>query len=560
MLYCGKQRVIFIPGIELFFDKSIRLSKNGLYRWYKKLRFDRYYSKRIKKTISVTPKDSNYELLLICKYCNYKVVIYKGEASLLNVAQLKNQLNHLMNDRLIFDIAENIDNTNIDEMVMRYDAHTPNSLYITTSFKLAKVIHEMYFPAEIIFGKSIDDLPYFKIWHWGEKEEDYDYVMNVSKDSLIDITRWRITNPYVNFSKNDADFTRNQVIYIGNNNDENARLFVETRYSKLKRIFEKKHFSIVYFPKLQEEFKIESKVLSEVINYLAPSFGNVDIENYSEYLGALDAESFYSFISNSIDLPSMERPGLLVNLTTNGGYDRGKFEFIPLGGDNMEAKIFSIDKILSHLNEEPVIYYSKIRRDYDAEREFDADGEKLSSELKQKIDLLYANGKHKALAELALQILVNLNKLNPDLAQSIKASQLPQKRIDLSRLTIDENYRIYLDDYGNMEIKMTPLPKTIFLFFLKHPEGMMLHDLVDHKQELLSIYRQISNSSEPKEIEKRINELVDMTNNSINEKCSRIKEAFVSQIDDSIAKHYYITGKRNEPKRIMLEASMINYK
>lgn len=560
MLHCGKQRVIFIPGIELFFDKSIRLSKNGLYRWYKKLRFDRYYSKQIKKTINVSPKDSHYDLLLLCKECNYKVVVYQDESDMHNADELRAKLNHLLNGELIFDVAGNIDNNNIDEIVQKYDAHTPNSIFITTSFEIAKTIHEMYSPDDIEFGADFDKIPLFKTRIWGKRNEDYFLSSNVAKEELINLVSSLIKNRYINYSKNEADFTRNQVIYIGNNNDENARLFVETRYSKLKRIFEKKHFTIVYFPKLQEEFKIESKVLSEVINYMAPSFGNVDIENYSEYLSALDTESFYSFISNSLDLPLMETPGLLVNLTTNGGHDKGKFEFIPLGGDDIEAKIFSIDKILSHLNEEPVIYYSKIRLDYDAEREFDSDGEKLSSELKQKIDLLYANGKHKALAELALQILVNLNKLNPELAQSIKASQLPQKRIELSKLTIDENYRVFLDDYGNMEIKMTPLPKTVFLFFLKHPEGIMLHDLVDHKRELLSIYNRITNSSEPKEIEKRINELVDMSNNSINEKCSRIKEAFVSKIDDSIAKHYYITGKRNEPKRIMLEASMINYK
>jgi hypothetical protein len=51
--------------------------------------------------------------------------------------------------------------------------------------------------------------------------------------------------------------------------------------------------------------------------------------------------------------------------------------------------------------------------------------------------------------------------------------------------------------------------------------------------------------------------MTDARSNSINEKCSRIKEAFVSKIDESIARNYYITGSKSEPKSITLDRSLV---
>lgn len=42
----------------------------------------------------------------------------------------------------------------------------------------------------------------------------------------------------------------------------------------------------------------------------------------------------------------------------------------------------------------------------------------------------------------------------------------------LSHLTITHDMRIILDDYDSMEIKMEPLVRTTFLFFLRHSKGV----------------------------------------------------------------------------------------
>ena len=54
----------------------------------------------------------------------------------------------------------------------------------------------------------------------------------------------------------------------------------------------------------------------------------------------------------------------------------------------------------------------------------------------------------------------------------------------------------------------------------------------------------------------------DVTNpllNSINEKCARIRGAFISQFDESLAQHYYIYGMRGEAKKISLPRNLVEW-
>ena len=54
-----------------------------------------------------------------------------------------------------------------------------------------------------------------------------------------------------------------------------------------------------------------------------------------------------------------------------------------------------------------------------------------------------------------------------------------------------------------------------------------------------------------------IEDVTNPTLNSINERCARIRGAFVGQFDNHIAKHYYIVGLRGEPKRIALPRELV---
>ncbi|MBO4673209.1 MAG: hypothetical protein J5616_02550 [Bacteroidaceae bacterium] len=138
----------------------------------------------------------------------------------------------------------------------------------------------------------------------------------------------------------------------------------------------------------------------------------------------------------------------------------------------------------------------------------------------------------------------------------IALQRLFQPTQELSRIHVRYG-RIFLPDYHNLEIKMPPLSKAIYMLYLRHPEGIKFSYLPDYREELLRMYELISGRESREEIRRSIDDVTDPTRNSINEKCSRIKQAFLREFDDSIAQNYYITGERGEAKKILLPQEKI---
>lgn len=136
---------------------------------------------------------------------------------------------------------------------------------------------------------------------------------------------------------------------------------------------------------------------------------------------------------------------------------------------------------------------------------------------------------------------------------------LQQNTRQLSRLKITNEYAIYLMDYEMKEVKMTPLPKALYLLFLNHPEGIAFKSLPDYSDELWRIYKNISQRENPIKARQSIAKLTDPFDNSVHEKCSRIRAAFLSVVAEHIAENYYITGRRGEAKKIVLNRELVIY-
>ena len=130
-------------------------------------------------------------------------------------------------------------------------------------------------------------------------------------------------------------------------------------------------------------------------------------------------------------------------------------------------------------------------------------------------------------------------------------------KAQLSRLVVTKDFRILLPDYNDIEVKMEPLVKAVYLLFLRHPEGIVFKGLTDYREELLDIYKALK----PMGLSKRtIQSIEDVTNpllNSINEKCARIRSAFIKEFDEGLAKNYFVTGERGEVKKITLPRDLV---
>ncbi len=128
--------------------------------------------------------------------------------------------------------------------------------------------------------------------------------------------------------------------------------------------------------------------------------------------------------------------------------------------------------------------------------------------------------------------------------------------IKLSKLRITKDGTILLADYQK-EVKMEPIVKAVYLLFLNHPEGIAFKYLPDYRKELTDLYQKIKPFGLT---ERAIRSIEDVTNpllNSINEKCSRIRAAFLSEVDPSLLEQYIITGKGGEVKKILLSRDLV---
>jgi hypothetical protein len=125
-------------------------------------------------------------------------------------------------------------------------------------------------------------------------------------------------------------------------------------------------------------------------------------------------------------------------------------------------------------------------------------------------------------------------------------------------MEIDEKYRIFLkydDGTPIAEVKMPALPKALYFVFINHPEGFPLKHLIDYRDELLTWYCRLSNR---KDAEKYIDKLVDPTDNSVNEKISRIREA-LGECHISV-KDYMPIGQKGETFAILVNRRDVIWK
>ena len=207
---------------------------------------------------------------------------------------------------------------------------------------------------------------------------------------------------------------------------------------------------------------------------------------------------------------------------------------IELRKQQNSTPMFKMGNMLSGLfsEEEDENYYKK-----DADANFNRDAFEIPQDLRKRINELKEAG--------------YLSKLIEFLEELQKTTR------KLSRLRITKDYRIYLMDYGMKEVKMSPLPKALYLLFLKHPEGILFKELTDYRSELMNIYKNISLRENPDKARDSIIRMTDPFDNSVNEKCSMIRIAFLKVVSEDIAENYYITGDRGEPKKIKLDRELI---
>ncbi len=397
----------------------------------------------------------------------------------------------------------------------------------------------------LLFGTATIFLasPYFLVVHLIKlsraKNNPLRKEIKVNSEDVYDHDEWEKTNETsrISFHKS-LPFSPNekQVIFIAGSNDEGDfwANYVEENYQRLKKDFANSEFQ---FTMLSLEILEIKKHINEIVLYQNPETDKDTIISIKRQIEEFDWD-FADSVTNKEEFSTLN-PILIRYLgedAVEGEYLFSCFE-LPLT-KNGELAYSSIQYYRDILNSQIPRYriYRPEIEDYIADEHFDKETTELMEEIKKQIELLRQRGVSEAVI-----------------------SSIFQPSNKLSRLKITSDFRIFLPDYNNLEIKMTPLPKAVFLLFLRHEEGILFKSLSDYSEELLEIYQKIKKDIDRKELGKSIAAVTDPCNNSINEKCARIREAFVQHFDERLAQNYFVTGSRGEAKKIVLSRDLVEW-
>lgn len=348
---------------------------------------------------------------------------------------------------------------------------------------------------------------------------------------------WKNPPVYIYVQKEDLTFlpSEKEVIYYEKNYSEELNDIISSHYDELCHMARKHNRELIYLPeynKSQEGHNLEAEV-----SYLNPHHtGRMEVPSgFITYQDILTAFHINDNISG---------PCLVRCMSHDEQDETFRFSVCHLESTDYETFVKEFSEYL-HSTQGPVtMYHLMSDKEYEeymsqftADERFDSDVRRMADEIRSRIMELESRG----MSSLVIRKLIG---------------DVPDKP---GRLLVDKHFRIFLPDYNDTEIDLAPLQKTVFILFLRHPEGIYFKELDDYRGELFDIYSSITGRSDTKAIMQSIEKLTDPYDNSINEKCARIKMAFTSKFNDEIARWYYVDGKKGEKKTILLPRDQVTW-
>ena len=349
----------------------------------------------------------------------------------------------------------------------------------------------------------------------------------------------------------------NRAIYINSSSDKSIiEVYIANNLKKITDWFKKRDLEFIYFSE-----NSVSNIDIDKIRYNFPNLTENEIHNLANQSNwNLNTKEFTDLLINPNVINNSDCP-LIIGFRdiNNCAFSINFSEFKSLSEVDFLLTLEKLIKNELYINyngkviPSPVtVYYNVSEDDKDIEGfsfsisrkdesdpiedNLDSEMQSAIQEIKEKIDLLSLNG----LEEFKIKLLIN------------KYISDKYNKLALSKLYIDSSYRIYLTDYENTEIELSPILKTVYFLFLLNPTGIRLKEIGSYYDLLLEIYNRLSRFESQEDNEKIIKELCHPLCRSLNEKLSKIKKIFLSKYCEEIANKYYVTGERGLSKEISI--------
>ncbi|MBO5157751.1 MAG: hypothetical protein J6C05_11595 [Prevotella sp.] len=330
------------------------------------------------------------------------------------------------------------------------------------------------------------------------------------------------------------------------NDDIKDFVYVENEYNEVLNDFFMRHGHIhfkhgtrvLYMPKLLNEIKHE-----DIVRYYLP-YKHSDIQQYQT-----SSFSLFDDLAYPEDAQKMKHGIICIaNTQVNHGVNVFIGHYFPIEEGTDESIMLQLENIINDWiakNSFGLFYTDKSEQPEQGVSDDFADYEFWKTIYNDEIAILIEEVRERVACLQQYGVSRNL------------LLKMIEGKPKISRLVITRDYRIILPGYGNIEIKMEPLNKAVYLLFLRHEEGIIFKHLPDYEHELLEIYAKLKPMGINDKVRKSIGDICNPCLNSINEKCARIRGAFISQFDESLAKVYFITGFRGYPKGIKLPRKLV---
>lgn len=321
----------------------------------------------------------------------------------------------------------------------------------------------------------------------------------------------------------------NAVLYVEADYDAQVNESIERDYEAICKLLRKSHREFFYLPHVIRDLESKKPTFRNTLSYIEPTLTADQLDHIDHNLSELSSV----FLSKEIFLNYLNANGLKIN----------KPSFLMKIG-NMRPGV-SQDFLIIETTDQPLRTLKRIARLYshipkihpvltDAKEKQLVRKMALKADRQPKDELNYT-GLHKIILDTLLKY--NANR-------------------ELSRLYITKRAEIFLTDRNNTEVKMPALCRALYVFFLLHPDGVLLSHLNDHKEELYRIYRQASVYSDDDLLRKAIDNLTNFVGATMNANLSRIRKAFRDLISDEAA-IYLIKGEKGGRKIIHLDRSLV---
>ena len=337
------------------------------------------------------------------------------------------------------------------------------------------------------------------------------------------------------------DDTQNALIYVANEDCPELEDLFENHIDKFNRWAEPLHLKIVYLPTLFKS--IHGK---DIYKYRIPWTDNIEVDDFD-----VGNDYLFRFLIHPEDREKMRHGFYYCRAEVRSDYHVDTFichyyDLVPQSERNLSEQL---EELRIRLYNEvgwmaPGVACTIKDRAGDEPDDF-ADNEFNSQVFREDID------------DLMEEVRERVKKLRQRGVAEHLLMELIHPETILSKLIVTKQFQIILPDYQNMEIKMEPLVKAVYFLFLNHPEGIRFKNLPDYRKELTEIYLKLKPNGLTEKVEKSIEDVTNPLLNSINEKCARIRGAFLEHFDNRVAQYYYINGMRANPKKIVLSRELI---